>query len=197
MRRGKTRMFDGELKEAAWSENPVSLSQDPIRFWNVHEAHEGYRKIKRRISKREGHRARHRVIDVSGRSFLLLPRVVDKHFGYVDGCHTRPALGDEPGVVPLPASDIQARETTNIRKKRKERRRIQVIPVNVIAASCQLRPDLGVLIPILAGFFVVHRATVSIRFMPVLPRPRLRGGVASPPVGPRDRPCDPRSTGTL
>ena len=70
MRGGKTRMFDGELKEASWLDDAVSFSENTLRFWNVHEAHKADSKVKRRIAEWKLDRARNAVVDAQGLLFL-------------------------------------------------------------------------------------------------------------------------------
>ena len=52
--------------------------------------------------------------------------------------HRRPAPGEQPGVVPLAAADVQPGEARDVRQHREEGRRVEVVAVDVVAGPRQL-----------------------------------------------------------
>jgi hypothetical protein len=144
------------LEEPARPEHPEHLGEHALRLGDVHEAHERHRKVEVLSLEGQVHGARELVPDTE-RPFLLgLSGLADEVPGDVDGGHAGALLRDKPGVVPLPAADIEARETVHVGEHFEESRGVQAVAVVVVPGAHQLRLHLGILVPVVADLFVVH-----------------------------------------
>ena len=94
------------------------------------------------------------------RVFGLL-RVADEGLGDVDPGHAGAALGKQPRVVPFPAANVEAGQALDIRKHLEEGRGVQAVAIMVVAGAHQLRPCLGILVPVAANLFMVHRTMLQ------------------------------------
>ena len=94
---------------------------------------------------------------------FCLSGVLDEPLGDVDPGHEGATLRKQPGIVPFPASDIEARETFDFGKHLEEGRGVQAVVVVVVSGTHQLRPHFGVTVPVAAYLLVVHKTILEVR----------------------------------
>ena len=111
-------------------------------------------RIQRRLVEEEAHN----VMAEEEREipYLRLLRVLYEAFRDVDGCHASAAFDKQPRVVPFSAPDVQAREPIHLRQHVEERRRVEIVPVDVVPRPREPGPRVGISVPAPADLPVIH-----------------------------------------
>jgi len=143
VRRKKTGVHDGKLQESAGAQDAVDLLQSQIVAGKIHEGHDGGGEIEPAGGKRQLPGAGGGIADAGG--FVRFPLGCRPHEGGGDVYrkHARAALGQQAGVVPVTAADVETGLAGHIRKFLEERRSIDFSPEKtsgrlppVLAPSC-------------------------------------------------------------
>ena len=174
VRRVEARVQDRELEESTRTQHAKSFGEHAGCFRNVHQAHERGSEIERAVGEGEFHGARGRVGDAERGTFLLGLSVADESFRNVDRGHLRAALGDEAGVVPFTATEIEARQALDRRQHGEESRRVQMVAENIVARAREFGPRVGVAIPEFSRADVIHGTALGGRTLR-RSRRRVRG----------------------
>src|SRR5262249_52988523 len=83
-------------------------------------------------------------------------RILDESLRDVDPDDARPTIREQSRVVTLAATDVEHGKARDIRKHLEERGRIDEVAVDVVPSARELRPYVGVAVPVLAYFAMVH-----------------------------------------
>jgi hypothetical protein len=117
-----------ELRESAGPQHPRHLTQRALRPGDVHQAHERGHRVEGRCA--EGQRGA--VADqVANPSAVMPGGRGNERLGDIQGGHPGTLTGQQAGVVPLTAAQVEARQPVNRREQPEKCRGIHQVPIAI------------------------------------------------------------------